>query len=884
MTTAGSRIKLFDRGAREDREYWLGALEGGWDRSAPPADGPPAEGRRSLDHAFSAATRERLAKIAGGSPLLLYTVALAGLAILLHRYGGGRRVVIGSPARRFTEGETPINALPIVQEVDPGAGLKARLGALRSQLSDVYAHQSYPSDRLVRDLGLRASPERFPLFDVALSLEGFHGELAAVGNDLTITLLGAASDLRARLDLRAGVYLEGAGHRFADHLDRLLAAGLADLDRPVGEIDLIDDAEHRLLAEWSGAEAALPGVACIHHLFEQRAVAEPATPALVRDGETVCYGELDGRAERMAAYLAGRGVGRGALVGLCTGRSPRTVVGLLGILKAGAAYLPLDPSYPPERLAFMVEDAGAALVVTEERLRSRLPQDVETVCFDRDAEAIGAVRGARSESGAGPLDLAYVIYTSGSTGRPKGVESMHRGLINLAEAQRRGFGLGPGDRVVQFASLSFDASVWEVVMALTSGACLVLAGEEEVVSPEAFTRRLAEARVSAATLPPSMLAALRPEALPGLRTLVAAGEACTAELAEAWAQGRRFFNAYGPSETTVCASWHECAESEVGAPPIGRPLPNFRLYVVDADGRPVPIGVAGELWIGGAGLARGYRGRPGRTAAAFVPDPFAAPGDPAAAGGRLYRTGDLVRWRADGELSFLGRIDHQVKIRGFRIEPGEIEAALAAMPELSRAVVVADREASGGDRLIAYAVPAAGTEMPSPDELRRRLGRRLPEYMVPSVFCWLDDLPLNPSGKVDRARLPAPERQRPELGVDFVAPRTATESAVAEIWADLLDVERVGVEDSFFDLGGNSLLATRIISRVRAAMEVEVDLPRLLRTPTVTALAALIEERRGSPSATGEADEALTRGGKSIDQHLAELGILPQEELSGTRD
>ncbi|HEV3049322.1 MAG TPA: amino acid adenylation domain-containing protein, partial [Longimicrobium sp.] len=494
--------------------------------------------------------------------------------------------------------------------------------------------------------------------------------------------------------------------------------------------------------------------------------------------------------------------------------------------------VPLDPAYPAERLAFMLADSGAPLLLTRSPLPEGLPPHAaEVVCLDADRERIEAESARAPAAGVLPENLAYVIYTSGSTGTPKGVMVPHRGVPNLAYAQARRFGIDGASRVLQFASFSFDAAVAEVFDALLAGATLVMASRDALLPGAGLLETLRSGRVTVATLPPSVLAMLAPEDLPELRTVVSAGEAVDAATVERWSAGRAFVNAYGPTETTVCATSARC-EADGRAPAIGRGLENVRVYVLDAAGRPAPVGVAGELYVGGVGVARGYLGRPGLTAERFVPDPFGG-----ATGARLYRTGDRVRWSARGELEFLGRVDAQVKVRGFRIEPGEIEATLRRHAAVRECVVVARGDASGGARLVGYIVGEA-----DPDALRAHLRRSLPEYMVPSAFVFLKALPLTPNGKLDRQALPAPEYA---ADADrYVAPRTPVEEVLAGIWAEVLRLDRVGVEESFFDLGGHSLLATRVVSRVRDVFAIELPLRALFEGPTVAELAGRVEEMR----------------------------------------
>ncbi len=502
------------------------------------------------------------------------------------------------------------------------------------------------------------------------------------------------------------------------------------------------------------------------------------------------------------------------------------IVAILAVLKAGGAYVPLDPAYPEDRLRFMVEDARIQVLLSEDEVLGELPVTAPIVlAIDGSWPIIEAESAEPLPPLAAPANAAYVIYTSGSTGRPKGVVVAHAGLGNVAEVHRRTLGVGPGSRVLQLSSLNFDASVWEMVMALLNGATLVLASQEALRPGPDLLRTLAENAVTSMTVPPSVLAALPHAELPALSTLVVAGEACSEDLVGRWAPGRRFWDAYGPTETTICASMGECSAGG-GKPSIGRPIAGMRVHVLDARLEPAPIGVPGEICVGGAGIARGYLGRPDVTAERFVPDPFAA-GD----GARLYRTGDLARWRPDGSLDFLGRTDHQVKLRGFRIELGEIDAVLRQHPGVADAVTIVR-----DDRLVAYFVPAdPATEAA---DLRAHLRDRLPDHMVPSAFVPVAAMPLTPNGKVDRRALPAPEgRGAP----GEVAPRSPVEEVIAGVWADVLGLEHVGIRESFFELGGHSLLATQVMARIAAALSIELPLQSIFDAPTVEGLAQLAD-------------------------------------------
>ncbi|HEV3052446.1 MAG TPA: amino acid adenylation domain-containing protein, partial [Longimicrobium sp.] len=591
----------------------------------------------------------------------------------------------------------------------------------------------------------------------------------------------------------------------------------------------------------AGETVAGPGVV---PLFEAQAERAPDAAALVFGGESFTYRELNERANRLAHHLGRLGVGPEVRVGICLERGVELVVSVLAVLKAGGAYVPLDPAYPAERLAFMLTDSGAAVLVTREGLRPGLPVRPGTAVVSVDAagDDIARESAANPAGGATAESLAYVIYTSGSTGTPKGVMVPHRGVPNLAHAQAERFGIDGTSRVLQFASPSFDAAVPELFATFLAGATLVLAAGDELLPGPGLLKTLRGGRVTVATLPPSVLAVLPPHGLPDLRTLVSAGEAVDAATAERWSAGRTFVNAYGPTEATVCATCGEWVP-DGRAPAIGRPLPNVRAYVLDEGGRPAPAGVPGELFVGGIGVARGYLGRPGLTAERFVPDPFAS-----APGGRLYRTGDRVCRRTDGELEFRGRVDEQVKIRGFRIEPGEVEAALRLAPGVAACVVVVREDAPGARRLVAYAAGEADA-----GALRAHLRERLPEHMVPDACVVLERLPLTPTGKVDRAALPAPAG----AVAGHAPPRTPVEKRLAKIWAEVLGVAEVGVDRPFLELGGHSLRAAGVLTRIADAFGVEVAPRLLLRSGTIREIAALVEAADGA--AAPSAAPALVR-------------------------
>jgi amino acid adenylation domain-containing protein len=667
---------------------------------------------------------------------------------------------------------------------------------------------------------------------------------------------GTPAGIDGGLEYATDLFDRASVAALADRFVRLLEAAVAEPERAIGSLDILSAEErHTILRAWNDTARAIPS-ATLPQLFEAQVDKSPDAIAVVFEDQTLTYGALDARANQLAHHLRDLGVGPETVVGLCVKRSPEMIIGLIGILKAGGVYLPLDPDYPQDRLAFMLADAGAPVLVTQSALLERLgAHGARTVRLDADWPTI-AQQPTRAPAGAlDPRNTAYVIYTSGSTGTPKGVAVTHAGIPNLAAAEIDWLAITSASRVLQFAPLNFDAAIWEISAALASGAALILTNAER--SGDGLSRLICEEGVTHATLPPAVVADLSEE-LP-LETLIVAGESCPPDMAARWSAGRRMINAYGPTETTVCATM---SEPLIGGsnPPIGRPIWNTRVYVLDDGLEPVPAGVAGELYIAGAGLARGYLHRPGLTGERFVADPFGP------AGSRMYRTGDLARWRAEGVLDFLGRADQQVKIRGFRVEPGEIEATLLHHPAVAQCAVIAREDQPGHKRLVAYVV-ATADHVPDAAALRAHVGRSLPDHMVPAAFVVLDRLPLTPNGKLDRRALPAPEFT-PTVRRE---PRTPQEEMLCALFAEVLGLERVGIDDNFFALGGHSLLATRLISRIRATLDVEIAIRSLFEAPTVEALAKCLESE--------EEEEVVITYYDLDDAQLAIIAADPDVEI-----
>jgi amino acid adenylation domain-containing protein len=739
------------------------------------------------------------------------------------------------------------------------------LGQVREVTWGAYDRQDLPFEKLVEELHPERDLSYNPLFQVKFRLENAPAEEFKLP-DLIISSLKQVNPT-AKLDLSLDMYETPIGlvggfeynkdlfesatiSRMVGHFCTLLEGIVNYPDRRISELPLLAEAErHQILVEWNETQIDYAQDLCFHELFETQVEKTPDAVALIFEAEQLTYKELNRRSNQLAHYLKKLGIKPEVKVGICIERSPEMIIALLGILKAGGAYVPFDPAYPKDRIAFMLSDSQVPVLLTTESLLAGLPDSqAKVMCLDADWEAIANEREQNLVSGANIYNLAYLIYTSGSTGVPKGVLVAHEGLVNLTEDKIRVCDVHPDSCVLQLFSLSFDASIPEIVMALGCGAKLCLAKLESLLPGPTLLKLLLEQAVTHITITPSALATLPIGDLPALRMVLVGGEAPSTDLIENWSKGRRFINAYGPTEVTVNASMVQCGNNHPILPTI-RPSANKQLYILDRHLQPVPAGVLGELYIGGIGLARGYLNRPDKTAEAFIPNPFRrreqvnSPPHPLTPSSHLYKTGDLACYLPDGRIKLLGRIDNQVKIRGFRIELGEIEALLSQFSKIQACVVTVREDNLGDKRLVAYYVPSSGAVLIS-NELRSFLREKLPEYTIPSVFVELETLPLTPNGKVDRRALPAPDRVRASSEETWVAPRTPTEEVLARIFAQVLEVEQVGIHDDFFDLGGHSLLATQLIAQSLQQFQVELTVIDLFEAPTVAELAERIENKR----------------------------------------
>ncbi|WAL98655.1 amino acid adenylation domain-containing protein [Streptomyces sp. Je 1-369] len=870
-------------------DHWTSALAGLPDRIELPTDHPYPDQAGTEGGAvpvrIDAELHQALADLARSHQTTMFMVLQAALGVLLHRHGAGTDIPIGTPVAGRGEEELDdlvgffVNTLVLRTDLSDDPTFTELLDRVRESDLNAYAHQDLPFESLVEALNPTRSLAHHPLFQVMLAFNNtpraaveFGGlaaspqavRLQSARMELSFSFAeqhdgdGAADGLGGVISYRTDLFDLDTVTALAERLVRVLECGVAAPERRVSSYDVLsDDERRRVLDEWNDtATPELAGTAA--ELFQERALAVPEVSALLADGVPVPYADLNARANRVARLLVERGVGPEDIVALAIPRSPELITALLAVLKAGAAYLPLDTTYPVDRIRFMLRDARPGLVLAHAGAGDLLAEQDGTDVVVLDDPAVQEHLAGLDASDLTDADRvtaldaahpAYVIYTSGSSGTPKGVTVPHRGLANFALAQAEQWGIGVGSRVLQFLSPSFDAAASEFFTALLTGGTLVLADADRLTPGPDLIELLRTEEITHCTLVPSVLRVLSEETLPGTLTLIVGGEACGPEIVERWSAGRKMFNAYGPTEITVCATLSEALSGAV-VPPIGRPIANVRTYVLDGGLSPVPPGVPGELYVAGAGVARGYLDRPGMTAERFVADPYGP------AGSRMYRTGDLVRWNRDGTLQFLGRADDQVKLRGFRIELGEVDAALTACPGVRAAAAVIREDRPGDRRLVGYLVAddVAGAAVDVDiEQVRKAVGARLPEYMVPTALVLLDTLPLSAHGKLDHRALPVPDYTRATTPTR--APGTPRERIVAGLFADVLglDPDHVGVDDGFFALGGDSISSIVLVTRAR---ERGLDLsPRdVFKDQTPGALARRarpVEGNGGSGAGTG---------------------------------
>lgn len=898
--------RITDGAFAEDLDFWAKTLEGAPELLDLPTDRPrpQVQSYRGARQGFrvNADLTEAVRSCSRSEKSSLFAFYTAALNALLYRYSHCEDIVLGIP---ISERERP--------ELASVIGFLLHTHALRTRLAgemtfrellaqvqksalELYTHREVPFEQVVNRLRPQRSMSHSPLFQVminwrdqdqhlsfigldGLEVESLLAEARTSKFDLTFQLTDFGEEIWLELEYNTDLFDDDRITRMFGHFATLLQTAAADPSCQLDQLQLLTDAERRqLLVDWNATEADYPCELCIHQLFEQQASRTPEAVAVVFADSQITYRELDQRSNRLARHLRKLGVTANRLVAICVERSIEMMVGLLGILKAGGGYVPLDPAYPQERLTFMLNDSGAALMLTESKLRERVPEDCATFCLDLDWQRIAKEDDSALEPEAGPANLAYVIYTSGSTGKPKGAEITHRSVVNLLCSMRERPGLVTTDTLLAVTTLSFDIAVLELFLPLIVGAKLVIASRETAIDGAALLELMQKSGVSVIQATPITFRILIAAGWAPGRSLVkvlCGGEALPRALAdEILDRAGELWNCYGPTETTV---WSTCAKIAHDAPvAIGKPIANTVVRVLDSSGELCPVGIPGELYIGGAGLARRYLGRPDLTAKRFVADRYAT-----AEGARLYRTGDLVRYQSDGDLEHVGRLDHQVKIRGFRIELGEIEATLQQQPGVSQCVAMARSDVSGEKQIVAYVVAQDPMRPPSASDLRHALVRKLPAYMIPAAFVILDRLPLTANGKIDRKALPSHDFNT--LGLDSIAPRTDFEDALAEIWAQVLGAPTVSVRDDFFAIGGHSLLAVRLIDAVHKSFGPKFSLKEFFQNPTIEWMAKVLEQ--GERTELQENAKAfcvvIRRGTKALGIVDEDTRLIPLQAAEG---
>lgn len=828
---------------------------------------PSAQSYRGATHSFTvaASTVMGLYQVGLQAQATLFMTLAAALNVLMARYSGQNDICLGTPIANRTRAELEpligffVNTVVLRTRIDSSQPFVTLLEQVRTTALNAYAHQDIPFEHVVEVLNPERQLSHTPLFQVmlvlqnapmeklelpGLTLSSMQIESTTAQFDLTVDLVEANGQLYGTVGYNKDLFEAATIERLTSHYIRLLEAIVADPTSRVSELPMLSSAERtQLLVDWNATAMDCPATQTIQALFEVQMERTPEAVAVVYEDQQLTYRELNARANQLARYLCAAGVGPDALVGLCVERSLEMIVGVLGILKAGGAYVPLDPTYPMERLHYMLSDSRPVVLLTQASLCAMLPvTEIPTLCLDTQWATVATEPTENLPHPPLPQHLAYVIYTSGSTGNVKGVLVTHGNVVHSTMARLITYREGPGSFLL-LSSVAFDSSVAGIFGTLAQGGQLVLPAAGKGLEPGILWELICQRRIAQLLTVPSFYRLLL-EQMPvtkghRLRSVILAGEECGSDLLvkhRSLLPGVRFFNEYGPTEATVWSTVHEGRDWEsTPTVPIGRPIANTLIYILDGDLEPVPIGVAGELHIAGVGLARGYLRRPDLTAEKFVPNPFSQ--EP---GARMYKSGDLARYLPDGNIEYLGRLDQQVKIRGFRVELGEVEAAIQALPGVREAVVLVREDNPEDKRLVAYVVAKSGTEPMETGGLRSRLALALPAYMVPAAFVFLEQFPLTPNGKLNRKALPASTRGAER----YVSPRTPLETQLAQIWATVLQLDQVGVEDNFFELGGHSLLATRLLSQVRTAFQVNVPLRAIFEAPTISELARLIEAIR----------------------------------------
>jgi len=830
---------------------------------------------------------------------------LSGFEILLYRYSGQSNFVIGSPIANRNKLEIEsligffVNTLSLRVLLKKNQSIKELLKDVRERVLTAFSHQELPFEKIVEIMQSKRNLSYSPIFQVAFVFQNAPGEVINLPDvkvtplesinktskyDLTLYTQILNDKVIGSLEYNTDLFNQSTILRIIEQFKYLVFNMVSDIKMSVSRVPIIPTNElNSILKDFNNSEKDFESNKCIHEKFEEIAAQYPDSIALTFtevEGklaltEQLTYHEVNKRANQLARLLRKNGVSKDTIVGISLQRSFDMIISMLAILKAGGAFLPIDPTYPEDRIKYMLEDSGTEILISLDRVSKNYKfYNGKIINLDIDKLLFANEEKTNLDNISEPENLAYIIYTSGSTGLPKGTMLSHKGLMNLSVAQRDAFNITKDSKILQFSSYSFDASVWEIVMALMNGASLSLVGQDIIKLGSSLKKAMEFLNITTVTLPPSVLKVIpfkeNENNITELETIIVAGESCPSELVNKWSKGRRFVNAYGPTETTVCASMHICKGKYSNIPPIGKPIYNFKLYVLDKKLLPMPVGVPGELFISGPGLARGYLNKPELTAERFIPNPFTN-----AKGDRIYKSGDLARWLPSGEIEFIGRIDDQIKLRGFRIELGEIESAIRQDKVIKDVVVDIKKDSKNDDRLIAYIIPKF--DEIDKNELKLFIRTKLPDYMVPQHFVIIEKIPLSPSGKVDRKVLPVPDFKNLKLSVKFVEPRNETEKALVEVVKELLNVEKVGVHDNFFDLGGHSLLATQFISRIKETFNKDIELRHLFEKPTIAELAEIIQKANKESEFVSITTEE--RGEGSIEELVNEIQNLSEEDV-----
>lgn len=823
----------------------------------------------------------------------LFMTMLAGFNVLLSRYSGQEDICVGSPTANRNQAELErmiaffVNPVTIRSDLSGDPTFTELLQRVRKTALGAFAHQEVPFERLVEALSPARDLSHHPLFQVSFTLQmppllidlpGITATPIEFDNgtskfDLLAELWEEDGKVRGHFEYDTDLFDRSTIQRMIGHYQMILESVVANPNARIGELALLPTAERsQLVNGWNDTAVSYPDTLCLHHLFEQQVAKTPDKVAVVFEDIELTYQQLNEEANQLAHHLQGLGVQPDQFVGICVERSLDMIMGMLGILKAGAAYLPMDPNYPQDRLAYMLEDTKAAVLVTHSHLVQHLPTDgIHVIQLDEEWDTISEQSTENPQSDVQPHHLAYIIHTSGSTGKPKGVQIPHRNVVNFLETMRQTPGLSADDTLLAITTLSFDIAVLELYLPITTGATLAIASSELTVDGPRMINALDEYGVTILQATPATWQMLIDAGWEGDKNLKAlsGGEALPRKLGdELLDRVGELWNMYGPTETTIWSSVWQVTEKETPIL-IGKPIANTQMYILDKNLQPVPIGVSGELHIGGDGVARGYLNRDDLTAERFLPNPFTNnPAD------RIYKTGDLARFMPNGDIECLGRLDFQVKVRGFRIELGEIEAVLVQHDSVRQGVVTAKEDASGTKILVAYVIPEGGVELDTA-VLRAHLAEQLPHYMIPSIFMAVSEYPLTPNGKVDRRALPDPDETAVISTEEFVPPRNETEAQLAQIWCDILQIEQVGIHNNFFEMGGHSLLAIQIISRIRDAYDIDISPRHIFDAPTIADLALYILEQEAQDLEIDDEDLA---------DLLDDLDDLSEDELAALLD